>query len=268
MASRRIVIGDVHGYYAGLMQLLEAIAPATDDSVYFLGDLIDRGPQSSRVIDFVRYSPYHCLLGNHEHMMLGSFHKGKVYEPCMEAWLQSGGHATIASYPDGYIPYEHLDWLKTLPMSVDLGDFWLVHAGVNPQLRPDQQTLQDACWIRDEFHRHPQPYFAQKLIITGHTITFTLPDVPPGQIARGPGWLGIDTGVYSTRSGWLTGVDLDNEIVYQVNIWSGNFRVRCLADAVYCIDPAQVQSRHPTPLRRSAARNRQGSSPLKRRASA
>lgn len=258
MASRRIVIGDVHGHYAGLMQLLEEIAPATDDAVYFLGDLIDRGPQSCQVIDFVRYSPYRCLLGNHEQMMLGSFHKGRVYEPCMEAWLQSGGRATIASYADGCIPYEHLDWLKTLPTSIDLGDFWLVHAGVNPHVRPEQQTIQDACWIRDEFHRHPRPYFTNKLIITGHTITFTLPDVQPGQLAQGPGWLGIDTGVYSARSGWLTGVDLDHQLVYQANIWNGHVRVRALADAVQFIDPARVQTRQPTPLRKSPLKNRQG----------
>lgn len=269
MASRRIVIGDVHGHYTGLMQLLEEIAPATHDSVYFLGDLIDRGPQSCQVIDFVRYSPYRCLLGNHEHMMLGSFHKGRIYEPCMQAWLQSGGQATIASYPDACIPYEHLEWLRTLPMSLDLGDAWLVHAGVNPRLRPEQQSIQECCWIRDEFHRHPKPYFADKLIITGHTITFTLPDVQPGQLAGGPGWLGIDTGVYSPRSGWLTGVDIDNQLVYQVNVWTDCVRVRALADAVQSIDPERVKPRQPTPLRRSPVRNHQGSNAeLKRRASA
>jgi serine/threonine protein phosphatase 1 len=269
MAARRIIIGDVHGHYAGLMQLLDEIAPATDDAVYFLGDLIDRGPQSCQVIDFVRYSPYHCLLGNHEQMMLGSFKNGRVYEPCMDAWLQSGGHATISSYPNAFIPWDHLDWLKTLPTSFDLGDLWLVHAGVNPRLRPEQQTAQDTCWIRDEFHRHPRPYFADKLIITGHTITFTLPDVQPGQLAQGPGWLGIDTGVYSVRSGWLTGVDIDNQLVYQVNIWTSNLRVRSLKDAVQSIDPTRVKPRQATPLRRSLLGKRKGNNAaLKRCASA
>jgi serine/threonine protein phosphatase 1 len=263
--ARRIVIGDVHGHYAGLMQLLGAIAPTTDDAVYFLGDLIDRGPQSRQVIDFLRQSPYRCLLGNHEQMMLGSLPNGRVYEPCMEAWLQSGGQATINSYPDACIPREHLNWIKTLPTSIDLGDFWLVHAGVNPHLRPEEQTVQDSCWIRDEFHRHPQPYFANKLIITGHTITFTLPDVPPGQLARGPGWLGIDTGVYSARSGWLTGVDVDNQWVYQVNIWNNSERVRPLKEAVQVIDPERIKPRTSTPLYRSPLRHRQSSNLTQKR---
>lgn len=259
MAQRRIVIGDVHGHYSALMQLLEEIAPATDDAVYFLGDLIDRGPNSCQVLDFVRQSPYRCLLGNHEQMLLGSFPNGRIYQPCLDAWLQSGGRATLASYANGGIPRQHIEWLKTLPASIDLGDFWLVHAGVNPHLRPEQQTPQETCWIRDEFHRHPRPYFANKTIVTGHTITFTLPDVQPGQLARGPGWLGIDTGVYSVRSGWLTGIDLDNQLVYQANVWTDEVRVRPLEDAAYSIDPAKVQPRlqprsqphKPTPLRRS-----------------
>ncbi|NES08396.1 MAG: serine/threonine protein phosphatase, partial [Okeania sp. SIO2F4] len=56
MNTRRIIIGDIHGYYDGLMALLEAIAPGRDDMVYFLGDLIDRGPKSSQVVEFVRNS--------------------------------------------------------------------------------------------------------------------------------------------------------------------------------------------------------------------
>ena len=56
MTQRRIVIGDVHGHYDTLMTLLDAIAPTGDDMVYFLGDLIDRGPQSAQVVDFVKQS--------------------------------------------------------------------------------------------------------------------------------------------------------------------------------------------------------------------
>ena len=66
MKSKRIIIGDIHGHYDGLMTLLEAIAPGRNDMVYFLGDLIDRGPKSSQVVEFVKNSPYQCILGNHE----------------------------------------------------------------------------------------------------------------------------------------------------------------------------------------------------------
>ena len=73
MEHRRIVIGDVHGHHDGLMTLLEALAPGSDDRVYFLGDLIDRGPKSAQVLDFVQQSPYQTLLGNHEATDAGGF---------------------------------------------------------------------------------------------------------------------------------------------------------------------------------------------------
>ncbi len=75
---KRIVIGDVHGHYDALIKLLAAIAPDKQDGVYFVGDLIDRGPDSARVVDFVMKHSYHCLLGNHEQMMLEAVGSGDI----------------------------------------------------------------------------------------------------------------------------------------------------------------------------------------------
>ncbi|MFM6079523.1 MAG: metallophosphoesterase, partial [Dolichospermum sp.] len=69
ISQRRVIIGDVHGHYQGLMLLLEQIEPASTDKIYFLGDLIDRGPQSAEVVKFVKENDYPCLLGNHEQML-------------------------------------------------------------------------------------------------------------------------------------------------------------------------------------------------------
>lgn len=240
---RRIVIGDIHGHYSGLMTLLEAIAPGSDDQVYFLGDLIDRGPQSAQVIEFVKESSYQCILGNHEQLLLESFPNGQVYPPALQAWLQSGGRATIASYGQSGILLEHIEWLQTLPTYLDLGDLWLVHAGVHPDLLIEQQTSHEFCWIREEFHSSPQPYFANKLIITGHTITFTFPGVIPGAIARGQGWLCIDTGAYHPKSGWLTGLDVDNGKVHQVNVHTHATRTLLLEEATTQIEPSRLMSR-------------------------
>ena len=242
-SPRRIVIGDIHGHYSGLMTLLEAIAPGSDDQVYFLGDLIDRGPQSAQVIEFVKESSYQCILGNHEQLLLESFPNGQVYSPALQAWLQSGGRATIASYGQAGISLEHIEWLRTLPTYLDLGDLWLVHAGVHPDLSIEQQTSHEFCWIREEFHSSPQPYFANKLIITGHTITFTFPGVIPGAIARGQGWLCIDTGAYHPKSGWLTGLDVDNGKVHQVNVHTHAVRTLLLEEATTQIEPSRVISR-------------------------
>jgi serine/threonine protein phosphatase 1 len=240
---RRIVIGDVHGHYEGLMTLLNAITPDSDDQVYFLGDLIDRGPQSAQVVEFVKSSSYQCLLGNHEYLLLEAFPNGQFFAPALQAWLQSGGRSTVASYGDTGILLEHVEWIRTLPTYLDLGDIWLVHAGVHPDMPLSQQSYQEFCWIRDEFHTIPQPYFHNKLIITGHTITFTFPGVVPGSIVRGQGWLGIDTGAYHPKSGWLTGLDVTNNRVYQANVYTNTVRTLLLEEVTTSIDPNRLDNR-------------------------
>ena len=238
MDHRRIVIGDVHGHYDGLMLLLEALAPSSDDRVYFLGDLIDRGPKSAQVLDFVQHSPYQTLLGNHEQLMLEALSGPQVDMRAWQSWLYSGGDATVASYKDtGMMPYKHLDWLRSLPTYLDLGDIWLVHAGVHPTMPISEQSIEQLCWIRKEFHSISKPYFPNKLIITGHTITFTFEGVRPGELVRGQGWLDIDTGAYHPKSGWLTGFDLSYRRVYQVNVFNNQVRILPFDEVVRQVKP-------------------------------
>lgn len=244
VTNRRIFIGDVHGHYDGLMQLLEAIAPGADDGVYFLGDLIDRGTQSAQVVSLVKKNGYNCLRGNHEQMLIDSFPQGNPHRPSLQAWLYSGGLTTVASYKkDVNLLREHFHWISQLPLYMDLGDVWLAHAGVDPRFSPEEQTAHELCWIRQPFHRMEQPYFPDKLIITGHTITFTLPGVAPGKIASGCGWLDIDTGAYHRKSGWLTGLDLTNSLVYQVHIFARELRVLQLREAVTKVRPSVIGDR-------------------------
>jgi len=246
MEHRRIVIGDVHGHYDGLMTLLEALAPGWDDRVYFLGDLIDRGPKSAQVLEFVKESSYQTLLGNHEQLMLDALPNGPVDLRSWQAWLYSGGDATIASYRDtGMMPYKHLEWMRSLPTHLDLGDIWLVHAGVDPKLPIHQQSIEQFCWIRQAFHNISKPYFTNKLIITGHTITFTFEGVMPGELVRGPGWLDIDTGAYHPKSGWLTGLDLSYRRVYQVNVFNHQVRILPLEAVVRQIQPLDIALPNP-----------------------
>ena len=242
MSHRRIIIGDVHGHYDTLLTLLEKLAPNNDDEIYFLGDLIDRGPQSAQVVDFVIKNAYPCLLGNHEQMLLNTLGLGEIDNHQLQAWLYSGGYKTLISY-NHKIPPEHIRWLKTLPSYLDLGDIWLVHGGVAPTIPLEEQTSQQMCWIRDEFHSIRQPYFPDKLIITGHTITFTFPGIAPGKLVSGAGWLDIDTGVYHPRSGWLTALDVIEQKVYQVQRQNQTVRILALEEAVVSIDPSEVFSK-------------------------
>jgi serine/threonine protein phosphatase 1 len=230
--QRQIVIGDVHGHYAGLIALTHLLNLAEDDQLYFLGDLIDRGPQSAQVIEYVRSHGYPCLRGNHEEMLMEAFPNNQVHQGNFKAWLYSGGSTTLDSYEgDTARLLADVQWLRTLPLYLDLGDIWLVHAGVNPQRSLEEQSSHEFCWIRDEFHFYPQPFFADKTIITGHTITFTLPGLKAGKIAQGKGWLNIETGAYHPRSGWLTALDWTNQSVYQVNVFDKSTRQLSLEDA-------------------------------------
>lgn len=241
--TRRIFIGDVHGHYEALMILIEAIAPGEDDGVYFVGDLIDRGPESASVVKFVMNQPYHCILGNHEQMLLDVMRYPEIPDHIRQSWLYSGGHATLKSYGKKGIPQDHLDWMETLPTHLDLGDVWLVHAGVDPRLSIDEQTAEQFCWIRDEFHSAKQPYFPNKLIISGHTITFTIPGVMPGKLAMGEGWLDIDTGAYHRQSGWLSAVDIDHRQIYQVNTRQKRVRQLSWEEAITKVNPTKILPR-------------------------
>ena len=244
MNSRRIFIGDVHGHYDGLMDLMDAIAPTARDQIYFLGDLIDRGPKSADVVEFVRSNGYVSIMGNHEQLFLESFPNRKMHPINLQAWCQSGGQETIYSYQNQLnLLFDHMDWIADLPTHLDLGDVWLAHAGLHPGLPLSEQTAYEFCWIRNEFHSMTKPYFSDKLIITGHTITFTLPGVAPGEIAKGAGWLGIDTGAYHPKSGWLTAIDLDNNWVYQAHTQEQYVRTLPLAEACAPVTLGKMDNR-------------------------
>ncbi|NEQ97153.1 MAG: serine/threonine protein phosphatase [Cyanothece sp. SIO2G6] len=236
------------------MRLLDAIAPTEADQVYFLGDLIDRGPGSAQVLQFVQSSGYTSLLGNHEQLLLDSFPNGQRHDPAFHAWLYSGGQSTLASYEDLRVLSGQLEWLRTLPTHLDLGNIWLAHAGVHPGLPIEEQTAQEFCWIRDPFHSCTRPYFADKLILTGHTITFTFPNVPPGSVVKGTGWLDIDTGAYHPKSGWLSALEittnarltdqiLAEQTMYQVNVFKQKRRSCSLGELMVPVGPHQVRQR-------------------------
>lgn len=233
--QRRLIVGDVHGHCEGLLHVLKLAGLKRGDQVYFLGDLIDRGPDSKGVLQFVREHNYPTLMGNHEELLLNALHGTAV-----ALWLQNGGYSTVDQY-GGYKAgldalNAHRDWLEGLPHIIDLGDVLLVHAGLNHDADLEEQSTRDLMWIRDDFLYYPQPYFKDKTVLCGHTLTFTLRGadgvIPVGQLASGPGWLGLETGAFHSKSGWLTCLDWDGQQVYQVNVLTGDEWVRSLSESV------------------------------------
>ncbi|WP_439629853.1 metallophosphoesterase family protein [Shinella sp.] len=161
-------IGDIHGCIDPLNRLLARIeAYASNGTIIFLGDYIDRGPNSSAVLDRLIAGPptgfdWICLMGNHEDMMCGAY-DGRSDR---DLWLNNGGLETEMSF-GGKVPAEYLDWAARLPLiHVDTHRIF-VHAGVLPLFPLDKQSPRDLLWHRfppdeagDYWNRH---------VVHGHT---------------------------------------------------------------------------------------------------
>ena len=122
MNKGRWIIGDIHGCYDTLMALIAKLP--NDDEITFVGDLIDRGPASRKVLDFVRDNGYKCVMGNHEEMMVSDIEDFIKFDIPFEngEWYGNGGNTTLAEYKDsnGKIDFEALqmdyNWILNLPV--------------------------------------------------------------------------------------------------------------------------------------------------------
>lgn len=235
--ARSFVIGDVHGHYSTLCNLLNLIAPTAADQVILLGDLIDRGPASASVITLVQQEGFQTLLGNHEEQLLRALQSG-IGSLEWTHWLAMGGSTTVHSFGSLERLQTYLPWLQQLSTHLDLGPHFLSHAGLDPRRPLFAQSSREFCWSREAFLSARRPYFADKCIVVGHTPTCRFPGVQPGQLLAGPGWLDIDTGAYLPNSGWLTALELESELVYQVNA-EGQERILPLVDCQHCYVPGR-----------------------------
>jgi serine/threonine protein phosphatase 1 len=215
---RIYAIGDIHGRADLLEQLFTVIdndiARSTPEQVIqvFLGDYVDRGPDSRGVLDLLierqhRFEQYRFetvfLKGNHEAFLLDV-----LQDPAkLQDWRNYGGLTTLMSYgvqpsmkPTAEeqvrliedlaraMPDAHLDFLRSLPLSFTCGDFFFAHAGVRPGLPLERQTEADLLWIRDEFLTSEDDF--GKCVVHGHT-PVAAPDIRANRI-------NIDTGAYAT----------------------------------------------------------------------
>jgi len=187
-------IGDIHGMVKKLRTLLARCAEHAAGrpmSFVFLGDYIDRGPDTAGVIRVLMdlqsdpHRPVIALMGNHEAMALQVL-DGKASE---NIWLPQGGVETLISYGvyrPGDLPREHVDWLRSLRLSYDDGRRFFVHAGVDPTRPLDAQDEDDLIWIREPFLSHDRDY--GRLIVHGHT------PLPAGTPDLRSNRLNLDTG--------------------------------------------------------------------------
>ena len=174
MTDLTCAIGDIHGCRPMLEALLDRClryAGGRTLRLVFLGDYIDRGPDShgviARLMALQELNPGEvvCLRGNHEVILLDTVASGDHRQ-----WFVNGGEATPASYGVATVrelPAEHLRWFASLPASFDDGSRFFVHAGVNPDRPLDDQNERDLAWIREPFLSRAHDY--GRLIVHGHT---------------------------------------------------------------------------------------------------
>ncbi len=218
------VIGDMHGCVAELTALVEFLPLERGDTVVFLGDYIDRGPDSRGVVD--------CLLalrgrgaqetvflrGNHEDMMLSFVGLSGNHG---DAFLLNGGVATLASYgvaapagrptpADGQrlleaLPPDHIEFFVRLEPWYFMDGFLCVHAGINPQRSWEDQTGEELIWIRHEFITNP--HALSRTVLFGHTpmkdVFFNLPYK-----------IGLDTGLVYGNA--LSCLETTERTLYQI----------------------------------------------------
>lgn len=216
---RSYVIGDIHGCCKELACLIENLPLEKQDRLVFLGDYIDRGPDSRAVVsyllDLIQDSSCELIFlkGNHEDMLLSFLGLGGQHG---EMFFYNGGLATLVSYGlssqnlsseavRSAIPPNHMDFYKNLQNYFVMEPYLCVHAGIHPQKTLEEQTEAELFWIRHNFiySSHQLPY----TILFGHTPqTDAFFDLPYK--------IGLDTGlVYGNK---LTCLETEERLLYQI----------------------------------------------------
>lgn len=207
---RRFAIGDIHGCSKALRTVIETIDPQPEDELVFLGDYVDRGPDSRNVVDQIIEVGGRCnivpLRGNHEIMMMGVAIGGLDDT----VWLANGGRATVTSYGGclSRIPTKHLAFFQGLAPFYETEDSIFVHAGYHPQVALHQQTEATMFWTHLP-SLLPMPHESGKRVFLGHT------PQPGGNVLDGGHVVCIDT--YCFGNGYLTAFNVDTNEVIQAD---------------------------------------------------
>lgn len=174
---RRFAVSDIHGCAYTFEALLDKLALTTHDELYILGDLINKGPHSKRVIDLImtmQREGYQVQVtkGNHELNLLEGSQLGekrngyrkRLYGP--RHFLESFEVAEIDEIPDSY-----LNWIDALPNYLILPDFFLVHAGINFKSEQPLQDFRSLLTIRGWYEDIDREWLGERIIVHGHTPT-------------------------------------------------------------------------------------------------
>ncbi len=162
--SQRWIIPDIHGCAKTVKALLENLLRVTkNDTVYFLGDYIDRGPDGKGVIDYLMHLKeeeydVHFLKGNHEDMCVTAYEadqKKKLFgakHKEQKEWEVVGAKATLDSFGVKHpreIPKLYIDWMNACEPYIEIEEFILVHAGMNFKAEKPFEDTRSMMWTRN-----------------------------------------------------------------------------------------------------------------------
>ncbi len=207
---KRFVIGDIHGCAKALRTLIETVAPQCDDELIFLGDYVDRGPNSRDCIEQLIEIQTQCrtvmLRGNHEIMLMGVTIGG--LNP--KIWLTGGGMSTVSSYGGSLakIPDRHLEFFQGLRPFYETPEEIFVHANYLPELPMPQQDDATIYWTHLT-QPLPAPHISGRRVYVGHTPQINGHVLDVGHL------LCLDT--FCFGGGYLTAYDLDSGEVLQAD---------------------------------------------------
>lgn len=216
--AKQWVIPDIHGCFKTLSALFDKhIKPTVDDHLFFLGDYIDRGPESKLVIDFIMdlqksFPNVITLRGNHEDYLLKAtwndlerrpFLGLKTKSHMQKEWEKQGGATTLKSLGVKWpadIPQTYIDWLIDLPYYHEHEKFILVHAGFNFKIDDPFEDTQAMMWARD-YEIVPEK-ISNKTIIHGH-VPVKLEFIDRIIKSADQPFIDLDNGIYmSNRDGY------------------------------------------------------------------
>jgi serine/threonine protein phosphatase 1 len=178
--QRRFIIGDIHGCSKTFRKLvLKNIQLRHEDTLYLLGDFIDRGPDSKGVLDFIfelqesKFNVY-PLMGNHEYLLLKSWDNSLYFD----LWSRNGSEQTLESFgihmekvriyeSVRMIPKEYIGFIKMLPLYIETEEFFFVHAGISMEKGNPLEDVESLLWTREE--EHNEDILGNRILIHGHT---------------------------------------------------------------------------------------------------
>lgn len=207
--GRLIAIGDIHGRIQKLEGLLQQIQPTADDQLVFLGDYIDRGPDSYLVVETVidlkeRFPQTVTLRGNHEDFVISMF-LGNQNPEERNIWLNmNGGNLCLGSYRDaGHFMAVHKDFYLSLGHSWETDEFFFCHAGIQPGVPLDEQRPIDLVDMREPFLSSKLDH--GKVVVHGHS--------SQREVELLSNRINIDTG--AGKHGPLTAIELPSRHLWQ-----------------------------------------------------